>query len=167
MDLYDDTNKNKIINQFRSVDFFRKSNHKLESTKVSKEIIKEKILNKILNITDNVSNNNISDLENVLFQGDQIDNETLMEIKKKNPHKYEILKRAALDTRRSNKDNNTNRSLRSPSPDKTANNRKFSHMSITSDTTNVKGQKIPILNIKDVDSDMSDEETLKTKTLLE
>lgn len=165
MDLYDDTNKNKIINQFRSVDFFRKSNHKVESTKVSKEIIKEKILNKLLSITDNVSNNNISDLENVLFQGDQIDNETLMEIKKKNPQKYEILKRAALDTRRSNKDNLTNRSLRSP--DKTAINRKFSHMSLTSETNNVKGQKIPILNIKDDDSDMSDEETLKTKTLLE
>jgi len=87
-DLHEDSNKNKIINQFRSVDFFRKSNAKVEHTKVTKEIIKEKLLIKFKNTNNKeFDNNQIHELENVIFQGDEIDRETLMEIKKKNPQK--------------------------------------------------------------------------------
>jgi len=152
----DDTNKNKTINQFRSVDFFRKSNAKVENIKVTKEIIKEKLLIKFKNTgaKEETEKNQIQELENGLFQGDEIDHETLMEIKKKNPDKYEQIRRAVLETKRSRGNLSTRSNKQQPdtktskllNATKNNDNRKISK---TSESSQIRGQIIPKLNIKE------------------
>lgn len=106
----------------------------MENSKVQKEILRERLLNSIEN---NLKIDINASLKNILSQGEELDSETLHEIKLKSPSKYEFLKRAFLDTQRSNKNNsplikeNTGRKI-----------------SITSDTTTIKNDiKIHKLNI--------------------
>jgi len=77
-----------------------------------------------------------------------------MEIKKKNPDKYEQIRRAVLETKRS-RGNLSTRSIKQPPDTKTSkllnatknnDNRKISK---TSESSHIKGQIIPKLNIKE------------------